>query len=217
MQYLRYVAFHIADFVRFNRSWMTWNLLLAAVPAVLSIVLFARPHRRGGLWWAGVATFVLFLPNAPYVVTDLVHLSTDMDRAPDNAVVLVGVLPGYAAFIAAGIGCYVLSIEMVLRELRRHRPGLARLPVELTIHAACTVGVILGRITRLNSWDTVANPRWAIESSFNTLTWSGAPLAFVAIFAAIALSTWVVRTLAWSAIAGGRAGVARIRGVPAAG
>jgi uncharacterized membrane protein len=204
MEDLRFVAFHVEDFVRVNRSWMTWNLLLAAIPAVLSVVLFAQPPRRRPIWWAGVVAFVLFLPNAPYVVTDLVHLRTDMDRAPDNGVILAGVLPGYAAFITAGILCYVLAIEMVVRELRRHRPGLSRLPVELAIHAVCTIGVILGRITRLNSWDTVANPRWAIESSFNTLTWRGAPLAFAAIFVAIALSTWVVRTLATSVVGAGR-------------
>jgi uncharacterized membrane protein len=209
MEYLRFVAFHVADFLRFNRFWMTWNLILAAIPALLAVALFARPRRRGALWWTGVVAFVLFLPNAPYVVTDLVHLSTDMDRAPDNGVVLVGVLPTYALFVALGIGCYVVAIELVVRELRRHRPGLARLPVELAIHAVCTIGVILGRITRLNSWDTVANPRWAIESSFNTFTWRGAPLAFVAIYSAIALATWVVRTLGRSIFDAGRALAAR--------
>ena len=198
MEDLRFLAFHIEEFVRFNRFWMTWNLILAAIPALLSVALFARPHRHGVLWWAGVVAFVLFLPNAPYVVTDLVHLNTDMVRAPDNAVILVGVLPGYALFITAGLLCYVLAIEMLLRELRRRRPGLSRFPVDVAVHPVCSVGIILGRITRLNSWDTVSNPRWAVASALDTLTWRGAPLAFVAIFVAISLSTWVVRTLSFA-------------------
>ena len=33
MEDLRWVAFHVEDFVRFNRFWMTWNLILAVVPA----------------------------------------------------------------------------------------------------------------------------------------------------------------------------------------
>ena len=204
MEDLRWVAFHVEDFVRFNRFWMTWNLILAVVPASLSVALFARPHRRTAGWWAGVVLFVLFLPNAPYVVTDLVHLSGDMERAPANSVVLVGVLPGYALFITAGILFYVLAIEMVLRELRRHRPGLSRVPVELGLHAICSVGVILGRITRLNSWDTVADPGSTLVRTWSTLTWRGAPFAFVAIFLAIALATWVVRTLARSLVENGR-------------
>lgn len=211
MEDLRFWAFHVEDFLRFNRFWMTWNLILAAIPAVLSVLLFARERHRGALWWAGVVVFVLFLPNAPYVVTDLVHLNTDMERAPDNAVVLAGVLPGYAAFITAGLLCYVLAIEMLLRELRRHRQDVSRFTVDMAVHAVCTVGIILGRITRLNSWDTVANPRWAVESALQTLTWRGAPLAFVAIFLAISLSTWVVRTLAFAVIDLGRTARQRLR------
>ena len=115
-------------------------------------------------------------------------------------VVLVGVLPAYALFIGAGMLCYVLALEMVWREVRRHRAATSRLAVELVVHAVCTVGVLLGRITRLNSWDTVADPRSTVERAFETLTWRGAPLAFVAIFLAIVLATWVVRTLARSLV-----------------
>lgn len=208
MEDLRFLAFHVRAFLVLNRSWMLWNLALAVIPAVLSVVLFARAHQRRALWWVGVGIFVLFLPNAPYVVTDLVHLEADIGRAPDNAVVLAGVLPTYALFILAGYLCYVLAIEMVLREVRRHRPHIKRIVVDLTVNAVCSVGIILGRITRLNSWDTVANPRWAISSTLDTLTWAGAPFAFVAIFVAISLTTWVVRTLTFALIGlarGGRA------------
>jgi len=39
---------------RSNVRWMSWNLLLAAVPAVLAVLLFHRPRRQAVLWWAGV-------------------------------------------------------------------------------------------------------------------------------------------------------------------
>jgi uncharacterized membrane protein len=196
MEDLRWVAFHVRDFLQVNRSWMTWNLLLGIIPAVLSVGLFAQPRARTAGWWAGVVAFVLFLPNAPYVVTDLVHLGDDIDRAPANSVVLVGVLPTYALFIGIGFLCYLLALEMVLREVRRHRPTAPRWLVDLSVHALCAVGVILGRITRLNSWDTVANPRWTIQRTWSTLTWEGAPPAFLGIFLAIVITTFVVRALA---------------------
>lgn len=199
MEDLRWVAFHIRDFLWFNRNWMTWNLLLAFIPAVLSVALFARPLRRTLGWWMGVGVFVLFLPNAPYVITDLVHLETDISRAPANSVVLVGVLPIYALFIAAGFACYLLAIEMLVREVRRDHPRAARWPIELAVHIVCAIGVILGRITRLNTWDTVANPRWTAQSTWDTLTWRGAPFAFLAIFLAIVITSVVLRTLAVAA------------------
>ena len=50
---------------------------LAAVPAILAVPLFWGTHRRTPFWWLGVVVFALFLPNAPYVVTDIIHLRLD--------------------------------------------------------------------------------------------------------------------------------------------
>src|SRR5438105_1495903 len=41
--------------VRANTAWMTPNLLLAAVPFVLAVVLFGRHRPRTVGWWVGVA------------------------------------------------------------------------------------------------------------------------------------------------------------------
>ncbi len=46
-------------------GWMAWNLLLAAVPALLAVPLFALFRRPTGWWWVLLAVFVAFLPNAP--------------------------------------------------------------------------------------------------------------------------------------------------------
>src|SRR4051812_24343730 len=64
----------LPQIARTHGRWMVWNLALAAVPVFLAMALF-RPGRRHGVgWWLGTALFVLFLPNAPYVLTDVVHL-----------------------------------------------------------------------------------------------------------------------------------------------
>ena len=60
-----------------NFQWMGWNLFLAIIPCVLSFILFARrsPRRlsKNPIWWFGLAVFILFLPNAPYIITDIIH------------------------------------------------------------------------------------------------------------------------------------------------
>src|SRR4029453_16226898 len=68
----------LAEVVVRNRFWMLWNLILAAVPLLLAVPLFRHPGRRGPGGWLGLGVVVLFLPNAPYVVTDLVHLRGDV-------------------------------------------------------------------------------------------------------------------------------------------
>ncbi|HEY4672272.1 MAG TPA: DUF1361 domain-containing protein, partial [Gemmatimonadaceae bacterium] len=67
---------------RFARSgslalgFLAWNLFLAAVPAVAAW-LFARAMGKNSSTIERIVWFVVwlvFLPNAPYIITDFVHL-----------------------------------------------------------------------------------------------------------------------------------------------
>ena len=68
----------------------TQNLFLAFVPVALAPFVFRHRGERTPLWWTGLALFVLFLPNAPYVITDLVHLDGDVRSAANDTAVLTG-------------------------------------------------------------------------------------------------------------------------------
>jgi uncharacterized membrane protein len=138
-------------------EFMAWNTLLALVPLGLAVVLFRDGARTTRLWWAGLVAWVLFLPNAPYVLTDSVHLLDDI-RVSSNTHVYFGLFPVYGLFFCIGFGSYVVSLRLA------HRFALARglasswLPIELALQALCAVGIYLGRFVRLNSWDVVAAP-----------------------------------------------------------
>lgn len=58
---------------------LVWNLFLAWIPLWLAIpMLWLEPRRgwRGMAVWLGLGClWLLFLPNAPYLLTDLIHLS----------------------------------------------------------------------------------------------------------------------------------------------
>jgi uncharacterized membrane protein len=66
--------------LRFNMRWMTWNLFLAFIPLALSVWLFRIKRRRSGVWWLGFLVFFAFLPNAPYLLTDIIHFIEDIRR-----------------------------------------------------------------------------------------------------------------------------------------
>jgi uncharacterized membrane protein len=197
--YIRTLVVELWSVTAANRGWMGWNTFLALVPLALALVLLWRPHRRTIGWWAGIVAFALFLPNAPYVVTDLIHLRW-MAAAADSAEVLVFVvLPLFAVFIAVGYASYLICLELIVREVRSVRPALSRGAVELPVHALCALGIVLGRVTRLNSWDTVTAPRGTAERIFTTLSWQGAPFAFLATFVAVWITATVLRVLARAA------------------
>jgi uncharacterized membrane protein len=147
-----------------NVGWMVWNLVLAAIPAALAIPLFAPGRRPSPLWWAGLAVFVAFLPNAPYVLTDVIHFTADVRRTPSDLVVTFGLIPQYGVFFLLGFGCYAISLLRLERWLRARGVSVPRvLAMEGAIHALCAVGIFLGRVFRFNSWDLVTRPDAVVD------------------------------------------------------
>jgi uncharacterized membrane protein len=162
------------DFDRIRHAWMllrpdfgwAWNLFLAAVPLLLALVLFRWWNRRNILWWFGVCLFVLFLPNAAYMLTDVLHLVRQIRREPHLPLwtVCLIVIPEYAAIMLFGVESHVLSLILVGGYLRRSNRNRWVIPVELLLNLLCSFGIYLGRFQRLNSWDIATAPeKEAIE------------------------------------------------------
>jgi uncharacterized membrane protein len=142
-----------------NAAWMGWNLFLALVPFVLARFLFGqREHPRWVLVTGGVV-FVAFLPNAPYVLTDVLHLPRELAATHGDHWLAAALVGQYLFLFAAGFAAYVLSLVRLERWLTDH--GVSRRAVfvtDLSLHALCAVGIVLGRVFRFNSWDLVTNP-----------------------------------------------------------
>jgi uncharacterized membrane protein len=167
--------------------WMAWNLVLALAPWLLSLVLFRRERRPGWAWFAGLGAWVLLIPNAAYVLTDVVHLPAAVRREPSDALVLLVVFPLYVAFFAVGFTAYADA----LRRLRRHvtAQGWLRRPwtVELGVHAATAVGIYLGRIHRFNSWDVARQPFALLDTLAAGFTRPAAIAGIAVAFAALTI------------------------------
>jgi uncharacterized membrane protein len=143
--------------------FMVWNLYLAAIPALLALALFRRPQRIGVSWMFGLVAWVLFLPNAPYVLTDVVHMVDDLRVSPSRTH-SYEVLATYAAFFACGLFSYVLSLKLFSRFLRRVAQPQVALATLIAVHGLCIVAMYLGRFMRFNSWDVLFAPGVVLES-----------------------------------------------------
>ena len=141
---------------------LLWNLFLAAVPWVLSLTL--RGTRPVLLYGAVLAGWLAFFPNAPYLVTDFVHL------APRPPVPLWFDVLFFSSFALAGCALGWDSLARVQQSLtlRLGRPA-ATLAVGTAI-GLCGFGVFLGRFARLNSWDVVTAPAEVLQVSLAALT-----------------------------------------------
>ncbi len=134
--------------------FLVWNLVLAWIPLLLSLGVYDAYRRGRSLLWVApmIVLWLLFLPNAPYIVTDFVHLSAS-SRAPLwfdgvelSAFAWTGMLLGFVS---------LYLIHAVLRDRYGARFGWSAV---LFVLALSGVGVYLGRVKRWNSWDLLTQP-----------------------------------------------------------
>lgn len=157
----------------FHFLW--WNLFLAWVPWFVSLVL---PRVKSGLvFWLLAAVWLAFFPNAPYLLTDLVHLKS---RAPIPLWFDVLFL---ASFAWAGCLLGWDSLSRVHDALVVRYGALRSAMFVFLCVALCGVGVFLGRFERLNSWELVTAPSRVFASSLESLQQPRA-LLFCVVFAA---------------------------------
>jgi uncharacterized membrane protein len=134
---------------------LVWNLVLAWIPLLLAIIVYDGARRGvspGPLAAIGLV-WLLFLPNAPYIVTDLKWLG-DFDNSRTQW--FDPILIGGAAVIGLVLG--FLSIYLVQAVVAGRRGRLAGWAVAFGALAASGVGVYLGRFQRWNSWDVFTEP-----------------------------------------------------------
>jgi uncharacterized membrane protein len=130
---------------------LVWNLTLAWVPLLLAIALLvsARRGRPGRELVAIGVVWLLFLPNAPYLLTDFVHLGYQ-HRVFDSLI--------FGSFGATGLALGLASLVIVQSVVTRARGVRAGWAVAAASLVASSVGIYLGRVQRLNSWDALTHP-----------------------------------------------------------
>lgn len=179
-----------------NNRWMGWNLFLALVPFGLSLWLFRGSRTRTFLWWSGVLVFLAFLPNAPYVLTDVIHLIEDIrGRYQSVWIISLVVIPKYFLFVLVGFQAYVLSLMYLGDYLKRQGFAWAVLSTELVLHALNAVGIYLGRFERFNSWDLLTQLDSLTNTVLDELVAKRPVLVMVVTFVIITGLYFLIKTL----------------------
>ncbi|MBJ7899514.1 MAG: DUF1361 domain-containing protein [Cyanobacteria bacterium RI_101] len=183
------------DAMRVNERLMVWNTFLALIPLVLSVWLFRRSRRRSPGWWLLLAVFIAFLPNAPYILTDIIHYVKIMRRPLPESVLIFAVTPQFFLYLLAGFQCYVLSLINLGAYLRDLGLTAWILPAELLAHFLSAVGIYLGRFLRWNSWDLATRPEEVGRSLARSLSHERPLLAMGVTFLILAALYWPAKQM----------------------
>jgi uncharacterized membrane protein len=132
----------------FAHEWLAYNLVLAWLPLAFAFVATLTPGRIALL---PAALWLVFLPNAPYLVTDLIHVGE-----PGGDIVYDAAVIGTAAAVGLAIGG--LSLALVQARVAAAAGARAGWLFAYGTLALAGLGVYIGRVLRWNSWDAFVRP-----------------------------------------------------------
>jgi uncharacterized membrane protein len=174
-------------------AFLVWNLLLAWIP-YLSSLWTDHVHRRHSRWWcllAPGALWLVFFPNAPYIITDFLHLQK---RAPIPLWYDIGLL---SAFAWTGLFLAVVSLRTMQRLVKHYTGSILGWVFVAAVTGLSGLGIYMGRFLRWNSWDLFLHPRSVLGDVAARLAhpWDN-PRAFgvTFLFAAILLVCYLTMT-----------------------
>lgn len=145
------LAFRVVYSAQLMYSFYAWNLFLAAIPLFISRTLLERSFNA----YKTVALLIcwlIFLPNAPYIVTDVFHF-TERPRVPKWFDLLLVISASWNGLML-GIVSLLQVDEFLLKIVSRVKVNII-IVISLVLSA---FGIYLGRFLRFNSWDVIVNP-----------------------------------------------------------
>jgi uncharacterized membrane protein len=132
--------------------FLVWNLILAWVPLGFAVAAYSRARQRiDALVWVLLVPWLLFFPNAPYLLTDFIHLGEGPAPLWYDALML-------SAFAWTGLMLGFASLYLVQMILRRTFGSQLAWAGVLGALGLASVGVYIGRFIRFNSWDALLHP-----------------------------------------------------------
>jgi uncharacterized membrane protein len=136
--------------------FMLWNLFLAWIPYGLGLLLASLHGRFPRQWWLLAIPFgfwLIFFPNAPYLITDLLHLD---ERPPVPLWYDIGLFVTFA-----WTGCFlgVVSLNTMQALVRSYLGRWASWLFVASMVTLSALGIYLGRFLDWNSWDLFIHPR----------------------------------------------------------
>jgi uncharacterized membrane protein len=137
-------------------AFLNFNLILAWIPLLAALAAYAAGRKRITFYLAlplCTLIWLIFFPNAPYLLTDFQHLATDNLKTPLWFDVIILLWFAWTGLLL-GISSLYLMQEIVTKTFNRTIGWFFAIGVTIL----SSIGVYLGRFLRWNSWDILQDP-----------------------------------------------------------
>jgi uncharacterized membrane protein len=134
--------------------FLNWNLFLAFIPwALTSLVIIKPKFQKSRLTLIVLlGSWLLFFPNAPYILTDLFHLRLKSSMPIWFDLILI------LSFAWTGLLFGFLSLWDIEKLLRNFMKRTYVIIISAVLLFIGSFGIYVGRFLRWNSWDILTEP-----------------------------------------------------------
>lgn len=171
-------------------AFLIWNLFLAWIPFIIAYFTYSAPLARKQIYVVvPTATFfwLIFFPNAPYILTDFQHLAGVWGGVPVWYDVLLLI---WFAFTGLLLG--MVSLLLMQEIIRREFGNWVGWGFVAMVTGLSSVGIYMGRFLRWNSWDILRNPTGIALFTFERIqNPSLQSIGFTGLFAAFFLFLYI--------------------------
>jgi uncharacterized membrane protein len=195
--------------LRENIPMIGVNSVLALIPLFCGWLM--GKTRQKVLQLVLVSLWFFFLPNTLYILTDMRYLPEQWHRV--HAAAKLALALQYLLYDLLGVACFLLALsafEKLFLRSRWRKNHVILIVCLIIINFCIGLGIVLGRVQRLNSWDIFVDAPTVIAAALHNLS-SLRLLLFVLLFgifsnavyfvfrrcrgAFAAVATWVVASL----------------------
>jgi uncharacterized membrane protein len=152
-----------------NVSWMGWNAFLALIPLIFGWLVLITQQKV--LKVACALIWFFFLPNTLYLITDLPHIIWQWHQMHHTGQLVLALQ--YLILVLIGLITFLLALYPVEKALLRSSwlKKKALVPLFIIVTNFCIgLGIVLGRVMRINSWDIVVDIPKVIGASLSIFT-----------------------------------------------
>lgn len=159
---------------KYSYIFLIWNIFLAWVPFYISLIYTninfksKIPKLLLGFSW------LAFYPNAPYIITDFIHLSKYKfyENKPHGEVFTSNFVMWYdflliSIFVIIGLILAYISLSLMHKHIEKSSNAIYGWIFIFIESLLSGFAIYLGRFLRLNSWEILSNPINLVSSIIN--------------------------------------------------
>ena len=171
-------------------EFLVLNTFLGYIPIELSLELTNKYVEKSWIFWPIFALWLIFYPNAPYLLTDLFHLSLLQPYGTNGLLRLSAHMwMNYSFLMISALGCSMLGFYGLFQIVNRCfaffsiHSKVAKVLLIFALNVISSIGIYVGRFLRFHTIYLLFSPRLVIKQL--TEMWTLKMLVFVVIMTVV--------------------------------